>query len=66
MGKYEQLKEQERDFMGKIKQVSDDFKKAQDEYAKEAHDNEEDIKKLKKKVNECKTESELFVKFKDK
>jgi DNA repair ATPase RecN len=61
MGKYELLKEQERDYMAKIKQVTDEMKKASDENIKELHDNDEDIKKLKKKVNECKTESELFV-----
>lgn len=45
--------------------MTDDFKKAQDESAKEALDNNGEILNLKKQVNETKTEAELYVQYKD-
>ena len=48
-----------------IKKLTEDFKKAQDEYAKEALENNQEILNLKKSVNETKTEAELYVQYKD-
>jgi hypothetical protein len=48
-----------------IKQLNDDFKKAQDEYAKEANENNQEILNLKKQVNETKTDKELQVQYRD-
>ena len=46
-----------------IKKLNDDFKRAQDEYAKEANENNMQILELKKTVNDTKTEKELYVQY---
>ena len=45
--------------------MNDDFKRAQDEYAKEANENNQQILDLKKQVNETKTEKELYVQYRE-
>ena len=42
-----------------IKQVNEDLKKKQDDYAKEAGESTEDITRYRKQLNETKIESEL-------
>ena len=46
-----------------IKRLNEEFKRAQDEYAKEANENNQEILNLKKQVNETKTEKELYVQY---
>jgi hypothetical protein len=48
-----------------IKSLNEAFKRAQDEYAKEAHENNQEILNLKKSVNENKTEAELHVQYRE-
>ncbi len=45
--------------------MNEAFKRAQDEYAKEANENNKEIANLKKSVNETKTEAELYVQYRD-
>lgn len=48
-----------------IKRLNEEFKRAQDEYAKEANENNQEILNLKKQVNETKTEKELYVQYRE-
>ena len=64
-GEFDRLRNQEKDLNLEIKKLNEDFKKAQDEYAKEALENNQEILNLKKQVNECKTEAELHVQYRD-
>ena len=60
-GEFERLRNLEKELNLEIKRINDEYKSAQDTYAKEAMDNNQDILKLKKQVNETKTEAELYV-----
>lgn len=62
-GEFDRLRNQEKDLNLEIKKLNDDFKFAQDEYAKEALENNKEILTLKKQVNETKTEAELHVQY---
>jgi hypothetical protein len=62
---FDRLRNQEKDLNLEIKKLNDDFKFAQDEYAKEALENNKEILTLKKQVNETKTEADLHVQYKD-
>jgi len=64
-GEFDRLRNQEKDLNLEIKKLNEDFKKAQDEYAKEALENNQEILNLKKQVNECKTEAELHVQYRE-
>lgn len=57
--KFDLLKEKDRELNAEIKQINEEYKKQQDEYAKEAQESQEEIIRLKKSVNETKTDSEL-------
>lgn len=64
-GEFERLRKQEKDLNLEIKHLNEMFKKAQDEYAKEALENNQEILNLKKQVNETKTEAELYVQYRE-
>ena len=57
------LAAQEKELSQRIKQVTDDYKNAQNEYAREQHENTEEIKDLRTKVNEAKVEKELHIQY---
>jgi len=57
--KFDLLKEKDRELNAEIKQINEEYKKQQDEFAKEAQESQEEIIRLKKSVNETKTDSEL-------
>lgn len=57
--KYEVLRAEEKEFTQLIKKVNEDHKKKIDDYAKEAGESTEDIKRYGKQLNETKIESEL-------
>ena len=57
--KFDVLKEKDRELNAEIKQINEEYKKQQDEFAKEAQESQEEIIRLKKSVNETKTDSEL-------
>jgi multidrug resistance efflux pump len=58
---FDNLRDEEQKLNAEIKKISEDLKKKQDNFAKEAQESSDDIQKLKKQVNECKTESELQI-----
>lgn len=62
-GKFERFRTEEKDLNYEIKRLNDKFKIAQDEYAKEANENNQEILTLKKQVNETKTEKDLYVQY---
>ena len=64
-GEFERLRKQEKDLNLEIKSLNEAFKRAQDDYAKEANENNKEIANLKKSVNETKTEAELYVQYRD-
>ena len=55
-------KEKQEEFE-KLKRLVEDLKKKQDEYAKEAQESADDINRLRKAVNETKTEKDLNIQF---
>ena len=61
---FDNLKAEEHKLNAEIKKISEDLKKKQDSFAKEAQESSDEIQKLKKHVNECKTESELQIQYK--
>lgn len=61
---FDNLRQQEKDFLNEIKTINDNLKKKQDEFAKEAQESSDEIIRLKKAVNETKTESELQLQYK--
>ena len=58
-GEFDKLKVLDRDLNYEIKKINEDLKKKQDEFAKEAQESSDETARLKKAVNETKTESEL-------
>jgi chromosome segregation ATPase len=64
-GLYDKLRLQEKELNQKIAQINIDFKKAQDDQAKEAAENNQEILNLKQKLNETKTESTLTLQYKE-
>jgi len=62
--KFDLLKEKDRELNAEIKQINEEYKKQQDEFAKEAQESQEEIIRLKKSVNETKTDSELQRQYK--
>ena len=58
-GEFDKLKVLDRDLNNEIKKINEDLKKKQDEFAKEAQESSDETARLKKAVNETKTESEL-------
>ena len=58
-GEFDKLKILDRDLNHEIKKINDDLKKKQDEFAKDAQEAQDETARLKKAVNETKTESEL-------
>lgn len=60
---FEKLKEEEKDYMAKIKKINEDLKQKQDSNAKEAAESTEDITKYRKQLNETKTESQLQIEY---
>ena len=62
--KFDVLKEKDRELNAEIKQINEEYKKQQDEFAKEAQESQEEIIRLKKSVNETKTDSELQRQYK--
>ena len=63
-GQFEKLREDEKNCNQEIKAINEKFKQTQDEYAKEANENNQEILNLKKNVNETKTEKQLTVEYK--
>lgn len=61
---FDNLKQEEHRLNTEIKKISEELKKKQDSFAKEAQESSDEITKLKKMVNECKTESELQIQYK--
>ena len=61
--KYDILKQEEKEYTNLIKQVNEDLKKKQDDYAKEAGESTEDITRYRKQLNETKIESELQIQY---
>ena len=58
-GEDEKLRKLDKDLNAEIKRINEDLKKKQDEFAKEAQESSDETARLKKAVNETKTESEL-------
>ena len=50
-------------YLKEIKEINENLKKKQDEFAKEAQESSDEIVKLKKAVNETKTESGLQLQY---
>ena len=61
---YDRLRDEEQKLNNEIKKISEDLKRKQDDFAKEAQESGEDIQRLRKNVNECKTESALQIQYK--
>lgn len=62
--KFEKLRNTEKELNNEIKNINDSLKRKQDEFAKEAQESSDDIIRLKKNVNETKTQAELEVQYK--
>ena len=62
---FDELKKQEKDLTAKIKKVTDDYRKAQNEYVLETDDNYAEIAELKRKVNETDVEAKLHIQYLD-
>ena len=62
---FDELKKQEKDLTAKIKKVTDDYRKAQNEYVLETDDNNAEIAELKRKVNETDVEAKLHIQYLD-
>lgn len=58
---YERLQEKEKALNQEIRFINDELKKKMDEFAKEAQESSDEISKLRKQVNECKTQSDLEI-----
>jgi len=58
---FDNLHNLEKELNNEIKTINENLKKKMDEYAKEAQESSDEINKLKKHVNECKTQSELEI-----
>lgn len=56
---FDKLHQDEKDLNNEIKQINESLKKRMDEFAKEAQESSDTIAKLKREVNESKTQSEL-------
>ena len=61
--KFDELKKQEKDLTQKIKKVTDDKRKAENEYVRETDENNQEITDLKKKVNEADVEAKLHIQY---
>jgi len=56
---FERLRSQEKELNAEIKQINENQKKKQDDFAKEAQESSDEIAAQKKRWNETKTEREL-------
>ena len=52
---FDRLVKQEKDLNNEIRDINENLKKKMDEFAKEATESSDEISKLRKQVNECKT-----------
>ena len=62
-GEFDRLRFEEKDLNTEIKNLNEKYKREQDDFAKEANENNQEILSLKKQVNETKTEKELYVQY---
>lgn len=62
-GEFDRLRFEEKDLNTEIKNLNEKYKREQDDFAKEANENNQEILTLKKNVNETKTEKELYVQY---
>jgi len=62
--RFDQLRRQEKELNNEIKQINEDLKKKQDDFALEAQESSDEILNQKKRCNETKTERELQVQYK--
>lgn len=58
------MRTREKELNNEIKTINESLKRKQDEFAKEAQESSDDIIRLKKNVNETKTQAELEVQYK--
>lgn len=61
---FERLVQQEKTLNTEIREINENLKKKMDEFAKEATESSDEISKLRKQVNECKTQSDLEINYK--
>jgi len=61
---FERLVQQEKTLNAEIREINENLKKKMDEFAKEATESSDEISKLRKQVNECKTQSDLEINYK--
>ena len=61
---FDNLHQLEKELNNEIKQINENLKKKMDEFANEAQESSDEISRLKKQVNECKTQSELEIQYK--
>lgn len=61
---FDRLVKQEKDLNNEIRDINENLKKKMDEFAKEATESSDEISKLRKQVNECKTQSDLEIQYK--
>ena len=61
--KYEELKKQEKHLTSQIKKVTEEKRKAENEYVRETDENNQEIADLKKKVNEADVEAKLHIQY---
>lgn len=59
--KFEKLREEEKQLNMQIKKVTEDMRKAQDEHAAENDERDQEIKDLKKRLNETEVEAALHI-----
>ncbi len=62
-GELVRLKEQEKELTSDIKRINNEFKKAKIDFNRETNEANTMIQKLRKDVNEAKTETDLFIKY---
>ena len=61
---FERLVQNEKTLNTEIRDINENLKKKMDEFAKEATESSDEISKLRKQVNECKTQSDLEINYK--
>lgn len=65
MNKFQQLREQEKEYNQKIKKVIEDQQKSHDEYTKDTDEFKQQIAELKQRVNETEVEAKLHIQYLD-
>lgn len=61
---FEVLRQKEKELNNEIKNINENLKKKQDDFAQEAQESSDEIATQKKRLNETKTERELQVQYK--